>query len=291
MRELSHGICLLQPQDYRRMPWKNGLGMTTELAVSPIDAGLKGRPFDWRASLAEVEKDCEFSLFPGYNRSLMLVEGAGMELSFDSAPPQRIEQRYQPFNFKGEWQTYCCLLDRPVRDFNVISLRAKLTHTCEVVTSLSSINWQPHSEVLLIHCFAGGLILEDANDRQVELDTRHTLLLKKHAGSLKSVLLKISAISTDMVAVIVKISNLKLSQVVIGPNAGGGTRAMKPNTRQLHDLLHRHLARRRQLHPRLLPQPWHSRTVSVPGGTGLETVEVARSVAGSAAQSPVSTAA
>lgn len=208
MRELSHGICLLQPQDYRRMPWKNGLGMTTELAVSPVGAGLNGKPFDWRVSLAEIETGCEFSLFPGYDRSILLSEGAGMELSFDSAPPQRIEQRYQPFNFKGEWQTYCRLLNGPVRDFNVISVRAKLRHACEVVTSLSSINWQPNSGVLLIHCFAGGLILEGANDRQVKLGTRHTLLLEKHAGSLKNVLLKISAISTDMVAVIVKISNL-----------------------------------------------------------------------------------
>jgi len=95
-----------------------------------------------------------------------------------------------------------------VRDFNVISVRAKLTHACEVVTSLSSINWQPNSGVLLIHCFAGGFILEGANDRRIELDTRHTLLLAKHAGSPKNVLLKISAIATDMVAVIVKISNL-----------------------------------------------------------------------------------
>ena len=190
------------------MPWKNGLGMTTELAVSPVGAGLNGRPFDWRVSLAEIETSCEFSLFPGYDRSILLSEGAGMELSFDSAPPQRIEQRYQPFNFKGEWQTYCRLLNGLVRDFNVISVRAKLTHACEVVTSLSSINWQPNSGVLLIHCFAGGFILEGANDRRIELDTRHTLLLAKHAGSPKNVLLKISAIATDMVAVIVKISNL-----------------------------------------------------------------------------------
>lgn len=208
MREPSHGICLLQPQDYRRMPWKNGLGMTTELAVSPSNAGLVGKPFDWRVSLAEIETSCEFSLFPGYDRSILLSEGAGMELSFDSAPPQRIEQRYQPFNFKGEWQTYCRLLNGPVRDFNVISVRAKLTHACEVVTSLSSINWQPHSGVLLIHCFAGGLILEGANDRQVELDTRHTLLLEKRSDGPQNLPLKVSASSIGMVAVTVKISNL-----------------------------------------------------------------------------------
>jgi uncharacterized protein len=64
MHELALGIRLLQPGDYRRMPWKNGQGTTTEIAVSPKDAGLEGKSFDWRVSIATVEKDCEFSRFP-----------------------------------------------------------------------------------------------------------------------------------------------------------------------------------------------------------------------------------
>jgi environmental stress-induced protein Ves len=41
----------------RRMRWKNGLGWTTELAVRPAGGG----EFDWRASIAEVDADSEFS--------------------------------------------------------------------------------------------------------------------------------------------------------------------------------------------------------------------------------------
>ncbi|MGH8378655.1 MAG: HutD/Ves family protein [Gammaproteobacteria bacterium] len=203
MRELSRGIRLLQPVDYRRMPWKNGRGWTTEIAVFPADAGLTGKPFDWRVSLAEVETDGEFSAFPGYDRTIMLTEGAGMELSFDSAPVKRIERRHQLFSFKGEWKTRCRLLNGPVRDFNVMSARAKFTHTCEVITSPVSIDWQPHKETVLVYCFEGGLVLEGVSDGQIELGTRHGLLLEKRGKSPKILALKISGSSTGMIAAIV----------------------------------------------------------------------------------------
>ena len=116
--------------------------------------------------------------------------------------------RCQPFNFKGEWQTYCHLLDGPVRDFNVMSARAKFPHACEVITSPGSIDWRSHTEILLVYCFEGKCILEGANDRQIELDTRYTLLLEKRSDGPKNLPLKVSASSIGMVAVIVKISNL-----------------------------------------------------------------------------------
>lgn len=48
MRELSRGIQLLRSRDYRRMPWKNGRGWTTEIAAFPAESSLTGKPFDWR---------------------------------------------------------------------------------------------------------------------------------------------------------------------------------------------------------------------------------------------------
>jgi environmental stress-induced protein Ves len=45
------------------MPWKNGGGETTEIAVFPDGAGLSD--FDWRVSMARVDGDGPFSSFPG----------------------------------------------------------------------------------------------------------------------------------------------------------------------------------------------------------------------------------
>ena len=63
------------------VPWKNGGGSTTEIAIGPPDSGFED--FEWRVSLATIEKDGAFSLFPGVDRTLALVEGHGMTLDID----------------------------------------------------------------------------------------------------------------------------------------------------------------------------------------------------------------
>ena len=67
---------LFAPDEYRRMPWKNGGGSTDEIATYPRGAGLDA--FDWRVSIAHVASDGPFSRFPGVERTITLLEGAGM---------------------------------------------------------------------------------------------------------------------------------------------------------------------------------------------------------------------
>ena len=121
---------ILRIADYRRMRWKNGGGWTTELAVS-ASAG-DGGDFDWRISIAEIESDGAFSAFPGYDRSIALLEGPGMELQFDAAEPVRLDQRLRFVRFAGEAKAFGRLLGGAVRDFNVIvrrdALRAEVLH-------------------------------------------------------------------------------------------------------------------------------------------------------------------
>jgi len=208
MHELPRGARLLGPEDYRRMPWKNRRGMTTQIAASPPDSTLEGKPFVWRVSLAEVNASGDFSVFPDSDRSIMLTEGAGMQLSFDSAPPHCIRQRFQAFRFQGEWQTRCRLLDGPVRDFNVISARNKVTHACEIVTASCAINWQAHSQTVLLYCFEGRLTLNGLQPRPIELPACHTVLLESGAVNQENAAFEACIAETDTVAVIVKISDL-----------------------------------------------------------------------------------
>ncbi|HZP68188.1 MAG TPA: HutD family protein [Rudaea sp.] len=111
---------VLRRGDYRRMRWKNGGGWTTELAVHP--AGAEDG-FDWRISVADIESDGAFSTFSGCERHIALLEGAGMELRFDTAPAATLERRLEFVRFAGEWQTFGALRAGPVRDFNVIARR------------------------------------------------------------------------------------------------------------------------------------------------------------------------
>ena len=121
-------VRVLTAADFVRQPWKNGGGFTTELAAyPPSPPGGEGRDegeqFLWRVSIAEVETSGPFSDFTGYERTIMLLEGHGMELGFDAREPQRIDQPLRPFVFDGGWETTCRLLSGPVRDMNLMVRR------------------------------------------------------------------------------------------------------------------------------------------------------------------------
>ena len=69
---------VLRSADHKRMPWKNGGGMTLQLAISPAGAGLED--FAWRISSAQVAMDGAFSCFPGIDRSLAVLAGIARDV-------------------------------------------------------------------------------------------------------------------------------------------------------------------------------------------------------------------
>jgi environmental stress-induced protein Ves len=115
-------VKLLRPADYRRMAWKNGGGITTEIARAPETADT----FDWRISIAEIAVDGDFSIFPEVDRQLMLLDGGGIDLVIGSDEPLRLERRYQKCEFPGEAPVSCRLVDGPTRDFNVMVRRGTM---------------------------------------------------------------------------------------------------------------------------------------------------------------------
>src|SRR5579871_2269934 len=139
---------LLGPADYKLMPWKNGRGATTQLAIFPLHADLKDLLFDWRISMADVVEDGDFSPFPGCDRTLIVAQGRGMELTFDGASaPSRLTGPGSGVAFSGDWTTRGRLLDGPVRDFNVMSARERMHHECEVIAGGPvAVVWEPGLE-------------------------------------------------------------------------------------------------------------------------------------------------
>lgn len=176
MRDLGNGMRLLGPDDYRRMRWKNGQGWTTEIAVSPADAGLNGKPFDWRISMADIEQDGEFSPFPGYDRTILVAEGGGMELRFDAAATQRLAARFQPLRFKGEWRTRCRLLDGPVRDFNVMTARTRWRHECRIEHGSTCTLAPGSAQIVIVHCLRGGAEMAGASGTRLQVQAGETLI-------------------------------------------------------------------------------------------------------------------
>ncbi|MER9022083.1 HutD family protein [Mesorhizobium sp. M0815] len=120
---------ILRASEYRSMPWKNGGGVTTEIAVSPAGAGLDD--FDWRVSMALVEGGGPFSGFPGVDRTLALLEGEGMVLDIAGRPPVEITKAPAPLAFPADVPTQATLIAGPITDLNVMTRRTRAIHQIE----------------------------------------------------------------------------------------------------------------------------------------------------------------
>ena len=120
---------ILRADQHKRMPWKNGGGETTEIAVFPAGAGLSD--FDWRISMARVDGDGPFSGFPGIDRTLAILEGAGIVLEVEGHDPKRLTRESEPHAFPADVPTAARLVDGMVLDFNVMSRRGKIKHKVE----------------------------------------------------------------------------------------------------------------------------------------------------------------
>lgn len=106
------------------MPWKNGGGVTREIACLP--AGSSVQNFHWRLSIAEIAASGPFSAFAGVDRAITLLEGKGVHLqTADGAINHRLNQPLQPFAFSGDQALDCTLLgEGSCQDFNVMVRRS-----------------------------------------------------------------------------------------------------------------------------------------------------------------------
>lgn len=98
--------------DYRSMPWKNGGGVTNEIARFPH--GREGEKYDWRLSTAIVAKNGPFSLFPGLERLLVVWRGEGLLLNGNRLEPMEI------LRFAGDTPVDAELIAGPVEDLGLI---------------------------------------------------------------------------------------------------------------------------------------------------------------------------
>jgi environmental stress-induced protein Ves len=152
---------ILRAADHKRMPWKNGGGETTEIAVFPEGAGLDD--FDWRVSMARVDGDGPFSSFPSIDRTLAILEGAGIVLYVEGRAATLLTHESDPLAFPADVATSARLIDGSVIDFNVMSRRGIIQHA---VTRLAKDHVSPLGHARLILCSEGSVDL--STERQEE---------------------------------------------------------------------------------------------------------------------------
>lgn len=104
------------------VPWRNGGGLTREVAVSPVGAGMAD--FDWRVSMADVAADGLFSLFPGVDRVLTVLQGE-LLLSFEGGASVTLDAAALPYPFAGDVPCHGAVRGGVVTDLNVMVRRGR----------------------------------------------------------------------------------------------------------------------------------------------------------------------
>ena len=120
---------IIRAADCKVMPWKNGGGTATEIAVFPEGAPLSD--FDWRISMAHVGADGPFSSFPGIDRTLSVLTGNGIRLAFSDGEVVMLERTSGPHFFAADRAVDGMLIDGAIDDLNVMSRRGAWSHSVE----------------------------------------------------------------------------------------------------------------------------------------------------------------
>ncbi len=117
---------VIRVADQIATPWKNGQGVTREIAAHPPGAGLAD--FDWRVSIAKVDASGPFSHFPDMDRRLGILEGV-LALKIDGGAAIKLCPNAGAIAFPGDVPVHAEVLEGPVTDLNVMSRRGRYQTT------------------------------------------------------------------------------------------------------------------------------------------------------------------
>lgn len=150
--------------EHRAMPWANGLGTSYEVAS---DRNADGE-WTWRVAIAPVVVDGPFSSLSGVDRELVVIEGNGMVLEVDGESVECLPGRV--VRFSGDSTTFARLIDKPVVDLGLMTVRGSVTGSMIVVVDVGNV---VESDVLVA---IGDAVFEDVYGRQYRLGINDALL-------------------------------------------------------------------------------------------------------------------
>lgn len=138
---------ILHSRDYRVQPWKNGGGVTTEMIASPEGAGFEA--FDWRISMARVAMPGPFSMFPGIDRTLALLDGEGIVLHMPLRGAVALTKGAHPVSFPGDIPVDATLGGGEILDLNVMTRRGRWRHQLSRVVVVGEFQLERRSDIAI----------------------------------------------------------------------------------------------------------------------------------------------
>ena len=110
----------LDPARYRRLPWKNGGGVSVDMAWDRATGGET-----WRLGRTPITAPGPFSDYAGSDRLQVLVAGSGLVLRTPDGEID-VRQPFCPVRFAGETPIVSHLENGPVEVVNLIGERARV---------------------------------------------------------------------------------------------------------------------------------------------------------------------
>lgn len=131
-------ITLLDPAQYITTPWKNGGGVTVDIAVEG-DV--------WRLGRTPIVAAGPFSDYGGFDRVQVLVAGSGLVLKTPEGEID-VRQPFRPVRFAGETPIVSRLESGPVEVVNLIGNRASVRIDIEVLDEGRSLRLGPGTHIV-----------------------------------------------------------------------------------------------------------------------------------------------
>ncbi|HTD04200.1 HutD family protein [Undibacterium sp.] len=147
-------------EDCAAMPWKNGGGITTELAIAPQGATLDN--FEWRVSSALVTGSGPFSHFIGVDRSLAVLQGGALSLQVEDMAGFDLTPASEPFRFRGEQRIWATVAQGAISDLNVMTRRGSYSHQLLRLSGATEYLIKRQGALVLVYCAQGSADIRHA---------------------------------------------------------------------------------------------------------------------------------
>jgi environmental stress-induced protein Ves len=118
-------ISRIDPKSYRHTPWKNGGGVTVDIADAYEPGATPGSwsGMLWRLGRTRIVTPGPFSDLSGFDRILTVIGGRGLTLRIEGGETLDVREPFRPVRFRGEDKIISGLEAGPVAVLNLIADR------------------------------------------------------------------------------------------------------------------------------------------------------------------------
>ena len=164
-------ITLLDPSQFRRTPWKNGGGISVDIAEQD-DV--------WRFGRTPITVAGPFSDYAGFDRLQVRVAGRGLVLE---TPDGEIDLRtsFKPVRFTGETPIVSRLEAGPVEVVNLIGARARVRLALDVLTAGTTLSREAGTHIAYA---AHGVATLEVDGKPHDLALDHALRVEASGSTM-----------------------------------------------------------------------------------------------------------